>query len=261
MVVWGKGREAESAWGGWWPWVERLVQTVLASVNEGSELFSAQRQMALVIEEADGVEGGLAYLQTLEGENEAQRSQLIVDRELMLQRAGRIEDAYALVNAELEKQPDNDTLRYHRALMSVQRDDLEAHEADMRILLERSPDDPHYNNTLGYTLLVMSDRLDEAKKLINKAFTSKPDDPYILDSKGWLEFKLGKLDRALEFLLMAFQQDKDAEIAAHIGEVYWMKGDREKAKEFWQLGETIDSENGSLIETMDRFLGEDAAVE
>lgn len=230
------------------------AKAILGEVSDINEVFNAGRQMSLLIEQTDGVEEALAYLQTLQVNTPTHRVQLTVDHELMLQRAGRDEEAYDLINKTLEQYPDNDTLRYHRALNTVEREDLESHEADMRILLSHKPGDPHYNNTLGYTLLVMSDRLEEAAELINKAHELEPEDPYILDSKGWLEYKLNNLDLALEYLNRAFALDQDAEIAAHIGEVYWAQGNEEKAREFWNQGDRIDPTNKSLLETKARFL-------
>ncbi len=226
----------------------------LAEIRDPSQKFAAERQMSRLIEQADGVEPALIYLQNLSSESEAQLTQLIIDRELMLQRADRFDEAYALINQTLEQHPDNDTLRYHRALILVEREDFEGHEADMRVLLLRRPENAHYNNTLGYSLLIMSDRLDEATELINTAFELQAQDPYILDSKGWLEYKLGNLDSALVYLHDAYSLDQDAEIAAHIGEVYWMQGDQKKAREFWQKGDTIDADNKALQNTKARFL-------
>ena len=226
----------------------------LSKVRDTEQRFAADRQMSLLIEQADGVESALVYLQALSGENEAQTSQLIIDHELMLQRAGRTAEAYALINDALIDDSDNDTLRYHRALILVERDDIQGHEADMRILLSHEPENAHYNNTLGYSLLVMTDRLDEASVLINKAHELQTKDAYILDSKGWLEYKLGNLDAAIAYLLKAYSLDQDAEIAAHIGEVYWIQGNQEKAREFWREGNKIDASNQSLQDTRARFL-------
>jgi tetratricopeptide (TPR) repeat protein len=230
------------------------AKVILGEVSSSEELFNAGRQMSLLVEEADGIEEALVYLQTLRGEDQAQRIQLIVDHELMLQRAGQVGEAIALINSAMEQYPDSETLRYHRALLAVERENLELHEADMRVLLRSKPENPHYNNTLGYTLLVMSDRFQEAAELINKAHQLKPEDPYIMDSKGWLEYKLDNLDSALEYLIRAFSLDQDAEIAAHLGEVYWISGNRDKARELWLEGDKIDPDNASLKKIKLRFL-------
>ncbi len=226
----------------------------LGRVKTRDALFDAKRQMVLVIEQADGVDEALAYIDSIGGENQTERIQVLVDRELLLRRAERLAEALVTLNEGLQRYPDDTTLRYHRALLQVEQKALVEHETDMRILIERKPKNAHYYNTLGYSLLTLSDRLDEAAELINKAHELKPEDPYILDSKGWLKFKQGDLSQALDFLNKAFALDQDAEIAAHIGEVYWTQGDKDKALAAWQEGDEIDAENKSLIETKARLL-------
>ncbi len=230
------------------------AKTTLSEVHDKDQRFAAERQMSLLIEQADGVAAALVYLQSRSGDTEAQLTQLIIDHELMLQRAGRTAEAYALINDALKNNSDNDTLRYHRALILVEREDIQGHEADMRILLSHEPDNAHYNNTLGYSLLVMTDRLDEASVLINRAHELQTEDAYILDSKGWLEYKLGNLEASLIYLIKAYSLDQDAEIAAHIGEVFWVQGEYEKAREFWREGDKIDASNQTLKKTKARFL-------
>ncbi len=229
------------------------AKIILAEIKDKTEVFDGQRQMALVIEQDEGIDGALAFLETVRGHDQAQNVQLIVDKELMLKRAERKQEALKVINEGLVLY-DDDTLRYHRALMTVDMDDLKTHESDMRILLARKPENPHYHNTLGYSLLTMSDRLEEATEFINKAHALKPDDPYILDSKGWLEYKKGDFMAALKLLKQAYAIDQDAEIAAHIGEVHWVNGEQQKARDYWQKGDKIDAKNKSLIEIKARFL-------
>lgn len=231
------------------------ARQVLADVKGEVERFNARRQEILLIEEADSPEAALAYLDTLQGDNQAQNIQLMLDKEILLKRSGREEEAIALINAGIEQYPQDETLLYHRALSAVEQFDLKSHETDMQALLSLDPDNAHYNNTLGYSLLTLSDRLEDAAVLIDKAHLARPDDPYILDSKGWLEYKRGALEAALEYLSKAFNIDQDAEIAAHLGEVYWALGQLDKARKFWEKGDSIDPENKSLIETKARFLG------
>lgn len=226
----------------------------IGKVKDGEEMFGAQRQMALIIEDADGFEKALSYLLSIEGRDETQKVQLIVDQELTLKRAKRTDEALAVLNQGLIQHSGNEILLYHRALLTVEQENLVAHEADMRVLLEREPTNAHYYNTLGYSLLTLSDRIKEAGELIDKAHQLEANDPYILDSKGWVEFKKGNLDKALEFLAKAFELDQDAEIAAHIGEVYWAKGLPDKARDYWQQGDEIDSDNQALQKTKARFL-------
>lgn len=226
----------------------------LARVQSGDELLNAQRQMALLIEQAEGADAGLSYLQALKGRDQYEDAQLLIERELMLKRAGRDIEAIRLLNDAVKRYPADETLLYHRALSWIESNNLAAHEADMRVLLASQPDNAQYNNTLGYSILTLSDRLETAGELIDKAYTLSPEDPYILDSKGWLEFKRGNVQSGLEYLLSAFKLDQDAEIAAHIGEVYWALGEQERAREFWDTGNKLDPDNQTLINTRVRFM-------
>lgn len=226
----------------------------LKKVKSSEYRLVAQRQMAQVIELDDGVDAGLAYLDGLQGASQEESIQLILDRELMLKRAQRVEAALIFITKSMQLYPNNATLRYHRALIHIEQNALAAHEADMRVLLEYEPDNAHYNNTLGYSLLTLTGRLDEAGDMINKAYDAMPKDAYILDSKGWLEYKKGSAQVALKHLLEAFEIDQDAEIAAHIGEIYWVEGEQEKARQFWLKGEEIEPDNKSLMKTKIKFL-------
>ena len=231
----------------------------LAQVHGSKELLNAQRQMALLIERLEGVDASLAYLGALKGQDQDEDALLLIEQELMLKRAGRDAEAKRLLDDAVKQYPANESLLYHRALSWVEGNDLAAHEADMRVLLASQPDNAQYNNTLGYSLLTLSDRLQMAGELIDKAYSQSPEDPYILDSKGWLEYKRGNLESALKYLLSAFKLDQDAEIAAHIGEVYWVLGQPEKAREFWDKGEKIEATNKTLINTRARFLNQESA--
>ena len=231
------------------------ARQVLDQVTGEAERFNAYRQAILLVEQAEGADAALDYIDTLQGIDEAESVQLVIDKELLLKRAGREAEASGVIDAGIEQYPQDETLLYHRALSAVEQKDLKSHEADMRVLLARDPDNAHYNNTLGYSLLTLSERLEDAAVLIDRAHLALPDDPYILDSKGWLEYKRGALDSALEYLLKAFVIDQDAEIAAHLGEIYWALGKPDKAREYWDKGNSIDPDNQSLIETRDRFLG------
>jgi len=226
----------------------------LALIRSGEELLNAQRQMALLIEQTEGADAALAYLEALKGQDQNEDAQLLIERELMLKRAGRDADAMRLLNDAVKRYPADETLLYHRALSWIERNNLAAHEADMKVLLASQPDNAQYNNTLGYSILTLSDRLKTAGELIDKAYKLSPEDPYILDSKGWLEFKRGNVQSGLEYLLGAFELDQDAEIAAHIGEVYWVLGQPQKAREFWDKGDKLDPDNQTLINTRARFM-------
>jgi tetratricopeptide (TPR) repeat protein len=99
-----------------------------------------------------------------------------------------------------------------------------------------------------------TDRFDEALMLIRKALEFRPEDPFILDSMGWVHYRIGKIDKALEYLERALELKPDAEIAAHLGEVLWISGNKKEARKVWQQGKELGPENTTLLKTIDRFL-------
>lgn len=161
--------------------------------------------------------------------------------------------ALELLNASLEKFPRQPELLYSRALVAERLDRLDILEADLMILLENDPDDVNALNALGYTLVDKTTRLKEAQKYLEKAIDLKPDDPVIIDSYGWLEFKLGNYDKALEYLRRAFEEHPDPEIAAHLGEVLWVSGRTSEAKDVWRKALANDPESDYLLGVKDRF--------
>jgi tetratricopeptide (TPR) repeat protein len=129
--------------------------------------------------------------------------------------------------------------------------------ADMEKLLRQimaaKPDYQHAYNALGFSLAERGVRLPEAKQLIEKALSYAPGDPFISDSLGWVEFKMGKLPEALAILQKAFQQRPDPEIAAHLGEVLWTLGQREQAESVWRQGLLLSPDNEALQKTLKRL--------
>lgn len=123
----------------------------------------------------------------------------------------------------------------------------------MRRVIELKPESAQGYNALGFTLADRNVRLDEARQLIDKALSISPDDPFILDSKGWILFRQGDSAAALETLKRAFSMRPDPEIAAHIGEVLWALGRRDEASAVWRDAAKNDPSNAVLTATIKRF--------
>jgi tetratricopeptide (TPR) repeat protein len=128
---------------------------------------------------------------------------------------------------------------------------------DMERLLRQAtqikPDFHHAYNALGYSLADRNIRLPEALELIRKALSYAPADPFITDSLGWVEFRMGRAAEALKLFETAYQAKKDAEIAAHYGEVLWSLGQRERALLIWKEGQQLNPDNETLLETIKRL--------
>ena len=130
---------------------------------------------------------------------------------------------------------------------------LDVAESDLLLVLTHEPENVNALNALGYTLADHSQRLQEAKNYILKAAALMPDDPSVLDSLGWVYYRLGEYNESVVHLRKAFAKVEDAEIAAHLGEVLWVSGQAEEADKIWQRGIHLHANNPVLLETMKRF--------
>ena len=171
----------------------------------------------------------------------------------VLANTGNRDGAVAVLDDILDRQPDNIDLLFARSLLNDRREDIPAVERDLRHILELRPDSARALNHLGYTLTLHTERYDEALDLIERAIAIEPDDPAIIDSLGWVQYKLGMLEEALENLRRAYAEFPNHEVAAHLGEVLWVSGEEEQAMDVWldALEQTPDSEH--LQEVLDRF--------
>jgi Tfp pilus assembly protein PilF len=129
--------------------------------------------------------------------------------------------------------PDDLNLLYTRAMLAEKRDDLAQLETDLRFILAREPNNAMALNALGYTLADRTTRFDEARQLIEQAHQLNPDDPAVLDSLGWINYRQGRLDEAEAMLRQALERFPDAEVAAHLGEVLWVNGKQREARQVW----------------------------
>jgi len=161
--------------------------------------------------------------------------------------------AYEVYGEAVARFPDDSDLIYDQAMMAEKLDRLDDMERLLRQLIAAQPKHHHAYNALGYTLADRNLRLTEAKALIEQAVALAPDDAYIQDSLGWVEFRLGNTARALEILQAAYRKRPDAEIAAHLGEVLWVKGQRDEALKIWREGLLLAADNETLKSTLERL--------
>jgi Flp pilus assembly protein TadD len=138
-------------------------------------------------------------------------------------------------------------------MMAEKLERMDDMERILRQVIESRPDDPQAYNALGYSLADRNLRLTEAKELLQKAVKLAPKDPFIADSLGWVEFRLGNLTEAQRILEAAYTSKPDAEIAAHLGEVLWKQGLKDRATAIWKEGLKINENNDTLLETLKRF--------
>ncbi len=171
----------------------------------------------------------------------------------ILRDARQWQEAYEVLREATQRFPEESDLLYDRAMMAERLRRYDEMERLLKTVIQLAPDSPNAYNALGYTLADRGVRLDEARTLIERALTLRPGDPFITDSLGWLEFRLGRIDEALRLLNQAWTTRPDAEIAAHLGEVLWTQGQTERARDIWRQGLQLDRDNETLTEVLKRF--------
>ena len=166
----------------------------------------------------------------------------------------QFDKAYEVLAKAIEANPADADLLYDLAMVADKLDKTSEMEGLLRQVIALKPDYHHAYNALGYSLADRGLRLPEARQLITKALEFAPDDPYIQDSLGWVEFRSGNLAEALRILRDAYLAKPDAEIAAHLGEVLWAMNRRDEAKTTWNEGLGLNPDNETLQETMRRLV-------
>lgn len=171
----------------------------------------------------------------------------------ILARQGSQEQVMAVYAKALSHHPGNEDLLYARALYAATIDRVDILEADLRQVLAKNPDNADALNALGYTLADQTTRYQEALELISRALALKPESAAVLDSMGWVQFRLGRYEQALGYLRRAFAAMPDSEIAAHLGEVLWVSGDKPQARRVWRQMLKQDPDSSHVRETMQRL--------
>ncbi|MBW7860498.1 MAG: tetratricopeptide repeat protein [Rhodocyclaceae bacterium] len=222
------------------------------TVAPGSHFIDAQIRIATLLANSGELEPARAHLRALEVDD-ADRRRLLFAETMLLRDAGRIEDALTLLDAALLEEPDDGQLLYESAMLAERLDRLNVMEARLRKLIALEPDHAHAYNALGYSLADRGQRLEEAEELIAHALELTPDDPFILDSMGWVRYRRSDPAGALAHLERAYQLRPDPEIAAHLGEVLWVLDRREEAERVWVEALSSHPENETLQRTVQRM--------
>lgn len=222
-------------------------------VAPGEQHLAAQLRIAQLLARQGKLEAGRRHLQDLRAAGSADRIQLLLAESQLLRDAGRTQDAYELLAAGLAAQPEQPELLYESALLAEKLGRHDVMEANLRKLIGLKPDHAHAYNALGYSFADRNLRLAEAEQLIVKALALAPNDPFIIDSMGWVLFRKGDAAGALPQLQRAFSIRPDPEIAAHLGEVLWVLGRREEAKRIWDEAVKAHPGNEALVEVIRRL--------
>ena len=230
-----------------------LARSRYLSIAGGEYLVSSRTRLASLLARQGRLDEARALLKTIVPADDAQKVQIIQAEADLLREARDHAAVFALLDAAVKDRPENSDLLYDRAMAAEKLNRLDVLESDLRKVIKLKPDYAHAYNALGYTLVEKTDRLKEATELLDKAMLLAPDDPFILDSVGWLHYRKGDLDRAREYLERAWNLRQDPEIAAHLGEVLWMKGSRDEASRLWQSALQNHPGNEVLIDVLNKF--------
>ena len=179
---------------------------------------------------------------------------IYITRGGLLREAGRYEDAMETYNTALGILPGNRDLLYARALVAEKVGRIDILEEDIKVILKAEPDNAHALNALGFTLADRTDRHNEAMGYLKRALEIMPDDAAIIDSMGWVNYRLGNYTEAIRLLRDALSRFDDAEIAAHLGEVLWVSGNRDEARQIWQEALDKSPSDPVLQKVMQRFI-------
>jgi len=225
------------------------------NVTEGEDRLDAQVRMAEMLAklgEIDQARSHLKQLRLLYAEPSYAVRFFLTEGEI-LRAAGDHEQALRLFDEALQDQPKNVDLLYARALVAEKLQKFDRFEADLKQLLILEPENAHGLNALGYFLIEQPERLQEAGDYIRRAFVLSPDDPAVIDSLGWWHYRSGEHDKALELLGRAHKLLDDPEIAAHLGEVLWVSGDKQRANTVWNHALKTAPDDDILKEAMQRL--------
>jgi len=226
-----------------------------AQVGPGNDYLPAQLRQADILMSNGKTAEAQSKLAAERDEQPDYAIQLYLIESESLSANKQDDKAWKVLQQALQKYPDDLNLLYTRAMLAEKRNDLAQMEKDLRLIIKRDPDNAMALNALGYTLSDRTTRYAEAKTLIEQAHQINPEDPAVLDSLGWVNYRLGNLDDAEKYLRQALERFPDHEVAAHLGEVLWAKGNQREAKQVW--GKFLKDQPDSTIlrSTIKRLTG------
>lgn len=228
-------------------WLDK-VQT-----EEPQAQLSAKLRRAQLLGKKGDVEGARKLLATLKPEEPAAQAKVVMTESEVLRNAGRVLESFQLMQGAVQRFPNNTDLLYDFALLAEKVGKLDVMEKSLRAVIAQAPDNRHAYNALGYSLAERNVRLPEAYQLIDKALKMAPDDPFIMDSMGWVQYRMGNLKEAEAQLRKAYALRSDPEIAVHLGEVLWAQGRKADAQTLWREAKGKDPKNDTLRSTLERL--------
>lgn len=223
------------------------------NVNGGGNFLQAQRSLTELMVRAGRYPEMKARLQNIRFRNPEYNIALLTMEANVLMDEGRLDDASLVLNNAVGAFPNNIQLLFLRSVYSQEINDLELMEEDLRKIIQLNPNNPVAYNSLGYILADRTERYVEAYELISRAIELAPNDPAIIDSLGWVQYRLGMYEDARRNLARAYELFPDHEVAAHLGEVLWVLGEKSEARNVWRKALETQPDSDYIRSTMERL--------
>ncbi len=225
----------------------------LGQIDDPALRYSAQMRQAGLRAKQGRTDEALAMIDAAQPQDEDDQLQGLLTRAQILRDGDRLDQAVATLEAANQAQPDTVEIKYELAMLYERVGRYDDLETQLRQVIAIDPEHAHAYNALGYTLADRNQRLPEALDLITQALELLPDDPFILDSMGWVKFRMGDHQAAVDYLRRAYAQRPEPDIAAHLAEVLSAQGKREQARELLHEGYRKDPNNQTLLDTAKRL--------
>ncbi|MFZ2852942.1 MAG: tetratricopeptide repeat protein, partial [Rhodocyclaceae bacterium] len=222
-------------------------------VGAGEHYLPAQVRSANLLAAQGQLDAARQRLRSAQVKEPREGVQLTIAEAQLLREAKQLQAAFDLLDAALSQQPEQPELLYETALLAEKLGRMETLEGHLRKLIGLKPDSAQAYNALGYSYADRNLRLPEARELVEKALTLAPDDPFILDSMGWVLYRQGDFPGALARLERAYAQRPDPEIAAHLGEVLWVLERKDDARRIWREAQKMHPGNEDLAQVVKKF--------
>jgi predicted Zn-dependent protease len=228
-------------------WLEKVEP------SDEPAFFSAGIRRAQLLAQRGDVDGGQKLLATMQTGDAGEQARILLTEAQILRDAGQGDSAYKVLENGVKRFPGSVDLLYDFALAAEKMKRLDVMEASLRRVIAQAPDNHHAYNALGYAFAEHNIRLPEAHALLEKALALAPADPFIMDSMGWVEFRMGNLEQAEQLLRRAHALRSDPEIALHLGEVLWQRGDQADAMKLWREAQAKDPDSAALKDMLARL--------
>lgn len=222
-------------------------------VSGGEHYVDAQIRVAVLLAQRGDVLLARAHLEKLRQSQPAELNRIDLVDAHILEEDGQNDEAMKLLTAALQRSPDDRDLLFGQALLADKMGQFDLVEKDLQHILAKDPNDVNALNALGFSMANHTTRYQEAYEYVKKALDLRPHSGAILDSMGWVLYRLGRLDEAVDYLRQSLELIKEPEVFAHLGEVLWMRGDHKGARQIWQQALERVPGDKAILDVMKRF--------